>query len=143
MSRSGKTLLEFGPDDQTFRLAFGELVELQEETGKGPGRIQEDLILKNWAAKDITAVLRIGLIGGGMDPTRALAMTRRYCHEVADWENNRHRAYIILSNALQSDEKPGKPQPPERADEPNSQTENGDLQNSTKAPPPPDSTPEN
>ena len=136
MSRSGKTRLEFGPDEQDFRLAFGELVELQEATGKGPGRIQLDLAENKWAARDISEVLRIGLIGGGMDPMKALAMVRRYCHEIADWKNNQHRAFIILSNALQSEEKAGKPQPPEMAAKTKIQTDAGDLPSSTKAPQP-------
>lgn len=136
MSRSGKTRLEFGPGEQVFRLAFGELVELQETTGFGPGLIQENLAKNAWAARDISEVLRIGLIGGGMESTKALAMVRRYCHEVADWKNNQHRAFIILSNALQSEEKPGKPQAAKAAGETTLPMEDGDLQSSTTAPQP-------
>lgn len=136
MSRSGITRLDFGPCEQTFRLAFGELVELQEVTGKGPHRIQEDLISKDWAPKDITETLRIGLIGGGLEPIDALALVRRYCHEVADWLNNQNRAFIILSNALQSEEAPGKPPPHPAEGEKTSQADDGALPISTKAPQP-------
>ena len=136
MSRSGKTRLEFGPDEQTFRLAFGELVELEEATRMGAGLVLERLEFNEATRNEISSVLRIGLIGGGMEPMKALAMVRRYCHEIADWVENQKRAANVLRGALQSEEKPGKPQPPEMAEKTHSPTDDGDLPSSTKAQPP-------
>lgn len=67
-----------GDDDQDFRLGFGEFVELQEKTGVGPFALYKRLMTEDWMIGDISEVLRIGLIGGGMAPKDASKLVKRY-----------------------------------------------------------------
>lgn len=82
-NRHGAVELFFGPGEYTFRLGIGELVELEESVD-----MSAFLLLAAMGAqipfakvKHYTEVIRIGLIGGGMAPIEAKALTRRYVDE--------------------------------------------------------------
>lgn len=72
MSRDASILLPF-PDGEeyNFRLAWGQLIKLQESRSAGPFVIYMRLHDQTWLVEDIREVIRLGLIGGGMDPARA------------------------------------------------------------------------
>lgn len=78
MSRSGQTSAPFGDGVHIFRLDIGQLEELDELTDAGPEFLMNRVIRGDWRLKDIRETIRLGLIGGGMDPMRALAMRDRY-----------------------------------------------------------------
>lgn len=77
MSRSGSIELLFAGDDQTFRLRIGELEALQEETGVSPFVLFQRLAKAEPLARDAEHVVRLGLIGGGLDTRSAKALVRR------------------------------------------------------------------
>jgi hypothetical protein len=70
--------LEFGDGEHAFRLALGELRELQEKTGCGPAVLFRQLLLGEWKVDDAREIIRLGMIGGGASPSAALTFVRRY-----------------------------------------------------------------
>jgi len=78
MSRDASIELDFGPGEQRFRLAWGQLASLQEACDAGPYVILERLMNGAWKMNDIRETIRYGLIGGGMPPHEALKLVREY-----------------------------------------------------------------
>ncbi len=80
-----------------FVLRIGELEKLQEKTGAGPEELMGRLMvlpardggiaasirhgLLQPKATDLREIIRLGLIGGGMDPIKALALIKEYVDE--------------------------------------------------------------
>jgi hypothetical protein len=77
MSRSGNVTAELGGEEHEFRLAWGELIELQEKCDAGPGMVLMRLIANQWRLEDVPTVIRLGLVGGGMEPAAAARLVRR------------------------------------------------------------------
>ncbi|MBP7619360.1 MAG: gene transfer agent family protein [Gemmatimonadales bacterium] len=78
MSRSAAIDLDFADDTYRFRLGWGELEELQEKCNAGPQRILMRLASADWRIDDIRHTIRLGLIGGGVEPVKALKLVRAY-----------------------------------------------------------------
>lgn len=76
MSRNGHIDLEFAGRIRRFRLAIGELEELQEVTGVGPVVLLQRFFVDEHTFLDVREVLRIGLMGGGEDATDAYDLVR-------------------------------------------------------------------
>lgn len=99
MSRDAKIELDWADGTYTFRLGFGQLVELQEKTGCGPQFLLQRLADKRWMVQDVSEIVRIGLIGGGMTPDRALSLVRIYIQGRPPLENV-PIAFAVLSAGL-------------------------------------------
>lgn len=108
MGRDASITLPWADGDYTFRLGWGELIELQEQCDAGPYVILNRLTTGQWKMQDISHVMRLGLIGGGIEPAKALVLIRNYVESRPPLENVM-MARGILSLALQGapDEKPG------------------------------------
>jgi len=78
MSGDGSTTFAWGDGEYKFRLGLGELRELQDKCGTGPFVIYQRLADGTWHVDDVREPLRLGLIGGGMNPTMALGKVGRY-----------------------------------------------------------------
>jgi len=78
MSRDAKITLDWASGSHTFRLAWGQLSELQEKCDAGPYTVLQRLYRGDWKIEDISNVIRLGLIGGGMEPVPALKLVRGY-----------------------------------------------------------------
>lgn len=78
MSRDGSITLPFADGPKHFRLAWGQLIMLQEECKAGPFEIYSRLLTGRWKLTDISNTIRLGLIGGGMTPTDALTFITNY-----------------------------------------------------------------
>jgi hypothetical protein len=85
--RDGQITLTWADGDYVFRLGWGELELLQEACNAGPYVILDRLIEKTFRIGDISHVLRLGLIGGGMAPTAALTLVRAYVESRVPAEN--------------------------------------------------------
>lgn len=110
MSRSAAVDFEWGDGPHTFRLALGQLQEVQEKTGVGPLTLLRRLDSGDWMTGDAREVLRCGLIGGGMAPLDALALVKRYVDDRPFAEAVKP-AYLVLAAALfgtPEEELPGK-----------------------------------
>lgn len=82
MSATGKVTAAFGDGKHEFFLDVDLLEELQEKTNCGPEhlyfRMTQPGFDGGWRAKDVIETLRLGLIGGGMEPVKALVLLERY-----------------------------------------------------------------
>lgn len=109
MSRDASISLDFGDGEHRFRLAIGQLRELQEKLAASPGAVLKRLIAYEPMADDAREVLRIGLVGGGMPPADALSLVRRYV-DARPLIEPLPIAVKVLQAALFGvpDEKPGK-----------------------------------
>jgi hypothetical protein len=76
MSRTAKVTAAFGGEEHAFCLRWGELMELQEKCEAGPGMVLMRLVANQWRLEDVPAVIRLGLIGGGMEPAAASRLVR-------------------------------------------------------------------
>ena len=88
MSRSGKTPpLDWADGTYEFALRWGELSELQDVCNAGPFVVLARLAGNQWLIEDIAAVIRLGLIGGGVEPGKALRLVRDYVESRPPMEN--------------------------------------------------------
>ena len=79
MSRDGSITRTFADgEDYVFRLAWGEIIKLQEARNCGPFLIYVRLHGVDWMLEDVREVVRLGLIGGGMDEIKAKKMVAEY-----------------------------------------------------------------
>lgn len=79
MSRDAYILLQFvDGEDYNFRIAWGQLIKLQESRGAGPFTIYLRLLGTDWMAEDVREVIRLGFIGGGMNEIAAKKMVVEY-----------------------------------------------------------------
>jgi hypothetical protein len=71
------------PDEpRKYRLRLSELRELQEKCGeRGPERILSDIISGDWKVDDLYQIIRLGLIGAGMDVSKAMQLAHTYVIE--------------------------------------------------------------
>jgi hypothetical protein len=96
MARDARVDLDWADGTFSFRLAWWQLVELQEKTGCGPYVVFGRLNTGQWRMEDITHVIRLGLIGGGMDPASALQKVRTYVEDRPPLEN------VLMAQAILS-----------------------------------------
>lgn len=78
MSRDARIEMAWADGTYAFRLGWGEFVGLQEACDAGPFVILNRLQSGAWRVQDLSSVIRFGLIGGGLEPTKALTLTRLY-----------------------------------------------------------------
>jgi hypothetical protein len=78
MTADGSKTLQWGDQEYRFRLGIGELRELQELCNAGPFQVYQRLADGSWRVEDVREPIRLGLIGGGMDATKALGKIGRY-----------------------------------------------------------------
>jgi hypothetical protein len=104
LSRSAEIQLTWADGDYRFRLAWKELILLQEACDAGPWFILAqiratslDLAPKDMRIEFVSHVLRLGLIGGGSDPSVALKLVRRYVEERPLNENLVYAQAVLLA----------------------------------------------
>ena len=109
MSRSGSLTFTWGDGEYRFRLAIGELEQLQEKMGCSPFTVLDRLRVAHPLVFDAREVLRLGLIGGGMSPPEALAKVRFYA-DARPLAESIPAAIAVLAASLYGieDEAPGK-----------------------------------
>lgn len=78
MSRDGSLTMPFADGNYVFALRWAELIKLQEEVDAGPYIIATRLMNGMWRMSDISSTIRLGLIGGGLEPAKALRLVQEY-----------------------------------------------------------------
>ncbi|MBO9589530.1 gene transfer agent family protein [Devosia sp.] len=115
MSRSGKTPpLDWADGTYEFALNWGELSALQDACNAGPFVILSRLAASQWRLEDVATTIRLGLIGGGVEPQKALKLVRTYVESrPQDLVLNASFARGILETAIMGapEEAPGEQQP--------------------------------
>jgi tail tube GTA-gp10-like protein len=82
MSRDASVILTFlDGEEYVFRLAWGQLIKLQEARNCGPFLVLERLHGEDWRMEDIRDVIRFGLVGGGMDEIKARKLVKEYVEQ--------------------------------------------------------------
>ena len=81
MSRSGRISAEFAGEDREFRLAWGELMDLQEKRDAGPSVVLARLSLGQWQLQDVSETIRLGLVGAGMEGPQAARLVRQHVEQ--------------------------------------------------------------
>lgn len=99
MDGSAKVSFDWGDGEHAFRLPIGGLRGLQTKCEAGPAQIHARLVDGSWRVDDIRETILLGLIGGGMTPTDALVLVRRFVDERPLVENVLP-ATVILGAAL-------------------------------------------
>jgi hypothetical protein len=78
MSADGSITLVWGDGEHRFRTGIKEWREIQEKCGAGLIEIMDRLAHRRWKVDDVREPIRVGLIGGGMQPAQAFAVTKLY-----------------------------------------------------------------
>jgi hypothetical protein len=99
MSRGASIALDFADDTYQFALHWKQIGELQEKCDAGPYVILQRLTTGSWRIEDVSNVIRLGLIGGGMEPIPALKLVRSYVEARPPMESLLY-AQAILSAGL-------------------------------------------
>jgi hypothetical protein len=74
MSRDGSCEIAFDGRRTLFKLAWRELMKIQEACDAGPYVVLDRLLSGRWRLQDISEVIKWGLIGGGMPQADALKL---------------------------------------------------------------------
>lgn len=100
---------EWGDGDYQFRLAYGQWLELDQLLGVGPMALYRRLINSQWKANDLREIIRLGLIGGGCDPLKALRLVKVYVEDRPLLESVEIAALIMEAGLVVPDgaRKPG------------------------------------
>ncbi len=111
MSRDASVGLDWADGHYTFRLSWGQLIELQEKLDAGPSYILDKLWKNEWKVQYISEIIRLGLIGGGETPTKALSLTKNYVQDRPPLENlSLSQAILAIALTGAPDEEPGEAQ---------------------------------
>lgn len=68
----------FGDAECNFRLTPDLVLELERKTASGIGALSRRFYAMDFRLIELTEVIRLGLIGGGMDPEEADALVKAY-----------------------------------------------------------------
>lgn len=78
---------DFGPGTYSFRLAYGQWLELQEALNCGPLELYTNMLRQKWRVQWLREIIRIGLLGGGTGAPEALRLVKRYVEDRPIIEN--------------------------------------------------------
>lgn len=98
--------LDWADGTYAFRLGWGELAELQEKCDAGPYVILDRLQGRQWRIEDISNTIRLGLIGGGMEPVKALKLVRKYVEARPPVENLIYAVGILSAGLMGAPDEP-------------------------------------
>jgi hypothetical protein len=99
MSRHGDVTFLWADGEYTFRLAVGQVREVEEKCARGVYEIYQATLAGRWHFDWLREIIRLGLIGGGMTPVEALKLVQRYCDE-RPWLESWDPAVRILAAGL-------------------------------------------
>lgn len=108
MSRDGSITLPWADGDYTFKLAWGELISLQEATDCGAFVLLDRISSRRCKIEEISHTMRLALIGGGTKPEKALTLVRTYVESRPPAENLMFARGILATACFGAgDEAPG------------------------------------
>ncbi len=100
MAANGQVEMAWGDGDQVFNIAkVGVALELEAKCECGVSEIFDRLRNGRWWLNDVRETLRLGLIGGGMEPAKALILIKRYVDN-RPWAESVQPAMAVLMAAL-------------------------------------------
>lgn len=96
----GRATFDWGDGHHTFRLGFREICELEDKIDRGIMWLYRELDRNEAKLAHISEVYRLGLIGAGMEPPKAIKLVRSYIHERPNILGNTSGAKLILLPVL-------------------------------------------
>lgn len=97
---NGKVELNWADGSHVFNVAkITQALELEQKCGVGVAEIYNRLHTGRWWINDVRETLRLGLIGGGMDPVKALVLIRRYVDD-RPWTESVAPALAVIMVAM-------------------------------------------
>lgn len=70
-----------GDAEHEFTLSDAMVLELERLTGAGIGALYQRVTGMTFRGSDISEIIRLGLIGGGMSPQEAMQLVATYVHD--------------------------------------------------------------
>ncbi|RAH97625.1 gene transfer agent family protein [Acuticoccus sediminis] len=68
----------FGDGEYEFALTLSLIEEIERQTDLGLPSLARSLLADSWRARDVKTILRLSLVGGGLDPERATSIIEAY-----------------------------------------------------------------
>src|SRR5262245_63212698 len=100
MAINGEVELTWGDGEHKFNIAKLKcILELEDKCGVGVAEIYSRISNGKWKFNDIRETLRLGLIGAGMMPDKALRLINRYCDD-RPWTESLLTAQAVLIAAM-------------------------------------------
>ncbi len=100
MAVNGEIELTWGDGTHKFNVAkIKSALELEEKCDAGVAQIFQRIRSDSWKINDVRETLRLGLIGGGMTPDKALVLINRYCDD-RPWAESLQPAIYVLMAAM-------------------------------------------
>jgi len=81
MNLRGETTLDWADGTYCFRLTLAGAIELESKCDAPIAIIHHRLVTGQYKVADLRETIRMGLIGGGLEPTQALKLVRTYVDE--------------------------------------------------------------
>ena len=106
MSADASVTITWGDGDHRFRLAIGQLRELQEKCAAGPMEVLDRLATRRWRVDDVRETIRLGLIGGGLEPIKALPLVKHYIDERPIMESVPAAQAVLIAALIGVEEDP-------------------------------------
>lgn len=101
-------ILPFADGEYPFSLAkMALLQELQEKTDSGPMAVFRRVATGQWRVEDVLETIRLGLIGGGCAPEKAVVLVQRYVLERPLLESVKIAVAILQAVLAGADTKEG------------------------------------
>jgi len=91
--------IDWADGTHNFKLGMDQLRELEEKTDSGPLALFNRIANGAWRIVDLRETLRLGLIGAGLEPTKALALVRSYVDK-RPWVESVGPAQLVLGACL-------------------------------------------
>lgn len=142
MAVNGEVTLDWADGQHKFNVAkLRCYLELEEKCNCGVAEIYWRLLNGKWKFNDIRETLRLGLIGAGTDPGRALVLVNRYVDDVPLANNLLHAQAVIMAAivGVQGDDIEKKATTDRAQAERSSKTESSSAPSSMASEPPSDS----
>ena len=79
-ARDGRVVLDWADGTHEFRLAWADLIRLQESCDAGPAWIYEQMANGRWTLEMVEQVILNGLIGAGMPGAQARRLVQQWVH---------------------------------------------------------------
>lgn len=110
----GRATFDWGDGEHTFRLTFKGICELEAKVDRGIMWLYRELDRSEAKLEHIREVFRIGLIGGGMEPLKAIQLVRNYIEDRPNILANTASAKLILLPVLLEPKGDALPKAPRR-----------------------------
>lgn len=115
--------LDWGDGEYLFRLTINGLIELEEKCSAPFTEVFRRLMAGAYSINDVRETVRLGLIGGGMEPGKALALVRRYVDARPKAESEKAAQAVLGATLFGFEEAPlGKEEAAPSAESPSAST---------------------